>query len=63
MKKWKCDACGKDIEIYDGYEPEFCCAGRWEDHCICGGRPINPLFCDECEIKIFGEQISLNITK
>ncbi len=58
MKKWNCDACGIEIKIDDDYEPQFCCAGRMEDACGCMGRPINPIFCDECEVKIFGKNIS-----
>ena len=53
MKQWNCNACYKDIEVYDEYEPEMCCSGLRE-HCACMGQPINPVFCDECEEKIFG---------
>lgn len=53
MKKCKCAACGIEIEVYDEYEPEYCCDGRM---CGCRGEPINPMFCDECEEKIFGKQ-------
>lgn len=52
MKEWKCITCGKDIEVEDDYEYEFCCEGR---DCNCKGLPINPAFCDECENKIFGK--------
>jgi hypothetical protein len=50
MKKWNCDACGKEIEVYDEFEPEMCCDGRERG---CMGKPINPMFCDECEEKFF----------
>ncbi|MDF2563749.1 MAG: hypothetical protein K0Q53_144 [Massilibacillus sp.] len=53
MKDWKCVACGCEIKVEDDYEPEYCCSGK---DCGCMGRPINPEFCNECEIKIFGEQ-------
>jgi len=36
MKQWKCDACHKDIEIYDEYEPKMCCSGLSEQ-CACMG--------------------------
>ena len=55
MKKYNCAACGKEIEVYDEYEPEYCCDGR---ECGCMGKPMNPMFCDECEEKIFGKIIS-----
>ncbi len=51
MKKHNCDGCHKEIEVYDEYEPEMCCNGF---ECGCYGHPVNPLFCDECEIAIFG---------
>jgi hypothetical protein len=51
MKPWNCITCGKEIEVEDDYEPQYCCSGR---DCTCMGQPINPVFCDECEIKIFG---------
>lgn len=55
MKPYKCDACGADIEIHEDYEPEFCCTGPLHEiHCGCMGKPINPIFCDACENKIFG---------
>ena len=53
MKQWKCDACYKEIEVYVEYEPKICCSGL-KEHCACMGLPINPIFCDECEEKIFG---------
>ena len=53
MKSMWCMACGKPIEVYDEYEPEYCCDGR---DCCCHGKPINPVFCDECEEKIFGKR-------
>jgi hypothetical protein len=54
MKEWRCSGCGKPIEVYDEYEPEFCCDGRW--FCECLGEVLNPMFCDECEVKIHGER-------
>ena len=55
MKIICCATCNKEVEVYDDdYEPEYCCAGRMEDQCGCRGLPINPIFCDECEEKIFG---------
>jgi len=53
MKKWNCDTCGKEIEVKDDYASEYCCSGLAEG-CGCIGKPINPVFCDECEKKIFG---------
>lgn len=56
MKPWKCSACGAQIEVYDEYEPQMCCAGRMGDACGCMGEPINPVFCDECEERLFGNK-------
>lgn len=55
MKAWVCDACGKGIEVPDDYEQERCCSGLREQ-CGCMGQPINPVFCDECEEKIYGKR-------
>ena len=55
MKPYQCDACHKDIEVYDEYEPEMCCSGLSEQ-CACMGLPINPIFCDECAEKIYGKR-------
>ena len=51
MKDWKCNACGKTIEVIDNYKPEFCCSGH---ECGCYGQPVNPVFCEDCEGKILG---------
>lgn len=51
MKKWFCDGCGKEIEVYEEYEREYCCNGVG---CGCMGKHINPIFCDECIKKIYG---------
>jgi len=52
-KKWECVACGDDVEVVDDYEPKYCCNDR---DCGCGGYPVNPVFCDKCDEKIFGER-------
>ena len=57
MKDHNCDGCRKPIKVYDDYQQEFCCSARIEDECGCMGRPINPVFCDDCEVKIFGEVV------
>lgn len=59
MKKSTCYSCGKEIEVYDGYEPEYCCSGL-KEQCGCMGEPINPLFCDDCEKKIYGLSLILD---
>jgi len=51
LKIYECDGCHKEIEVYDEYEPEFCCKG---EQCGCRGMPINPVFCDECEVRVYG---------
>lgn len=56
MKTIKCYTCNKEIEVYDEYEIKYCCPGRMENECGCGGAPINPMFCDKCEEKIFGKK-------
>lgn len=53
VKDWKCRACGKQVEVEDDYEPQMCCSGR---DCGCMGMEVNPVFCDECEEKIFGKR-------
>lgn len=52
-KEWPCDACGTMTTAPIDYEQEGCCSGR---ECGCMGRHINPIFCDECTKKIFGER-------
>ncbi len=54
LKQWKCEICSNKVEVEDNYEPEYCCRGGIHDSCGCGGYPINPVFCDKCEEKIFG---------
>jgi len=54
MKKWRCDACHCEIEVDDTYESQYCCNGRMDDACACMGKPINPIFCNECT-KIFNK--------
>lgn len=50
-KIYECDGCGKIIKVPIDYQPEFCCSGL-SCGCSCLGKPINPVFCDECESKI-----------
>lgn len=54
-EEWMCHGCGENkVLVDDGYEEKFCCGGgRW-DACGCMGRPINQVFCESCETKIFG---------
>jgi hypothetical protein len=55
MKEEECAACReKMVEVEDSYEPEYCCGGGYYDACGCGGSPTNPVFCEECETRIFG---------
>lgn len=49
-KAWNCSTCGADIQVPSDYEPEGCCSGR---ECGCMGREINPVFCSDCENKLF----------
>lgn len=56
MKHWLCDGCGDFIKVTKDYEPEICCGGF---ECACYGRPINPVFCDSCEERIYGKCVSL----
>ena len=59
VKKQPCDNryCDETVEVPDDFKHEFCCSGRMEDMCGCGGWPINPAFCDKCEEKLFGKPI------
>ncbi len=50
VKPWDCSACGTGILVENDYEPEGCCSGR---ECGCMGREINPVFCTDCENKLF----------
>lgn len=56
VKKIRCvnGNCKEVIEVPDDYEPVFCCNGHM---CGCYGYPINPMFCDECELKIYGTSV------
>lgn len=54
MKKWLCDFCGDFIKVTKDYEPKMCCEGYL---CGCYGYPINPVFCDKCEERIYGKPI------
>ncbi|NRD80331.1 hypothetical protein HPT25_23700 [Bacillus sp. BRMEA1] len=51
-KLWFCDSCFTSIRVKRNYKPEHCCNGF---ECGCYGMPINPVFCDKCEQKIFGK--------
>lgn len=54
-KKCECYGCHDKMVLVDkDYEERFCCDGGFMSECVCGGQPINPVFCDACEIKIFG---------
>lgn len=59
VKTQLCDnrSCNEKVEVSDDFEHEYCCAGRMEDMCGCYGLPINPIFCDTCEQKIFGKSV------
>lgn len=50
MKPWPCDTCGKSTEVQDSHQAQLCCDGYM---CGCHGMPINPVFCKDCEYKIF----------
>ena len=56
MKNVNCPLCGKlaEFKVEDDYEVEYCCSGLSEQ-CGCGGFPINPVFCNECDEKLFGK--------
>jgi hypothetical protein len=51
LKHSNCHSCGSHIMVIKNYKEEWCCNGI---ECGCYGYPINPVFCDECELKIFG---------
>lgn len=53
MKPINCMGCGNETEVYDSYEPQMCCSGHM---CGCMGMPVNPVFCDECEEKVYGKR-------
>ncbi|MDF2652745.1 MAG: hypothetical protein K0Q73_8550 [Paenibacillus sp.] len=59
MKNIRCDNrdCTEMVEVPSDYEQEFCCTGHM---CGCYGYPINPVFCDTCEEKIFGKPIDVS---
>lgn len=59
MKNWPCDICGKDIQVEDDYKSEYCCSGL-DNQCGCMGKPINPVFCEECENKLFHSEVQAN---
>lgn len=47
MKYLGCHVCGKQTEVDDDYEEEYCCQGLSEE-CYCCGAPVNPIFCNTC---------------
>lgn len=51
LKKGICDRCGNEMQVFEEYEPIFCCDGNM---CGCRGESINPVFCDDCEEEIYG---------
>lgn len=58
-KEWDCHACRESVvTVPDDYEEEFCCSGGWMQQCGCRGCPINQVFCDDCETKIFKEAVN-----
>ena len=46
------------VEVEDGYKEEYCCGGGFYDQCGCGGFPMNPVFCDDCESKLFDKDLN-----
>lgn len=42
-------SCDERFGVPSDYEYEYCCNGI---ECGCYGYPINPMFCDACEIKM-----------
>ena len=55
MKEVECDKCReKMVPVEDSHEAQYCCGGGFMSQCGCGGSPMNPVFCEECEIEIFG---------
>jgi len=48
--KGNCEICDAEIELI------FCCPGKAENECGCGGQPIEPPVCDNKEC---GEQFYL----
>lgn len=53
VKDWHCNGCNAPIQVPNDYEPEYCCDGR---ECGCYGLPVNPMFCDACEERVFGSR-------
>ena len=59
INKTPCHKCGmKMVEVEDGYKEEYCCGGGFYDQCGCGGFPMNPVFCDDCESKLFDKDLN-----
>ena len=54
FKKVQCINCENVVEVEASYEPEYCCNGYM---CGCYGDPINPIFCDDCEKKLFEKKV------
>ena len=60
MKTIKCHNCGNKTVVYDEYKEEYCCSGLSEG-CECRGKPVNPVFCDDCEKEFFGENVESGV--
>lgn len=54
-KEHACDVCGITVFVDADYEPVFCCEGL-SNECYCMGAPINPVFCDECLMRMIGDR-------
>jgi len=54
VKWWACDGCCMYMKVNTKYEPEYCCNGYL---CGCRGLPTNPIFCNGCVKKLFGEPV------
>lgn len=55
MKEWYCGKCRALIQVYEDYEPVYCCSG-FPEGCYCHGDEMNPLFCDKCGREIYDDQ-------
>ena len=54
-KTWQCHGCNeKMVKVGFLYEEQYCCSGL-SNQCGCMGAPTNPVFCEDCENKLFNK--------
>lgn len=57
MERVACSACHENyIVVDDDFEFKYCCSGA-SNQCGCMGGPVDPIFCEPCESKLFNKNL------